>query len=86
MNFPPRKLEVTMLKKSEIRPAHCTSCQYPLYAYALCCPMCGASVEAASAPTDKGKRNLTRFDFWLAGLRRNLGITRLRRAAAESSV
>lgn len=58
----------------------CQHCNYQIFAYSRCCPNCGRSVQvqAIQQPTEV-KVPQTRLDFWMAGLRRQLHLTQVRR-------
>lgn len=59
----------------------CQHCNYQIFSYSRCCPNCGRQVQiqVASQTEIKAKVPETRFDFWVAGLRRQLHLTPVRR-------
>lgn len=59
----------------------CKNCSYPIFAYSRCCPMCGRAVETQNNSSNN-KTPQTRFDFWLAGLRKSVTQSKLRRPAS----
>lgn len=64
----------------------CQHCNYQIFAYSRCCPSCGRTVNQQSnqqsnqAPAS-AKTPQTRFDFWVAGLRKSVAQPRVRRTA-----
>jgi hypothetical protein len=59
-----------MSKNKENCTPHCARCQYPVYEYARCCPMCGTSVETAIQQPLTESVATTRLDFWLMHVRK----------------
>ena len=59
----------------------CDKCEYKVFEYARCCPMCGSEVKKTVRPAELDKSPSTRFDFWLAGLRKSVFTNKERRAA-----
>lgn len=59
-----------MTKNTEKRIVPCAKCQYPLYEYACCCPMCGNTVQHPAQTALNEPTAPTRLHFWLANLRR----------------
>lgn len=61
----------------------CQHCNYQIFAYSRCCPNCGRSVQVQGIQQSSGtKAPKTRFDFWVAGIRRQLHLTPVRRTTA----
>jgi hypothetical protein len=60
----------------------CQHCNYQIFAYSRCCPNCGKVVQIQVVSQTGIKAPKTRFDFWVAGLRRQLHLTPVRRTAA----
>jgi len=58
----------------------CKNCDYPIFRYARCCPMCGKTVETQVVSIIQERGPQTRIEFWLAHLRRVIGQTRPWRA------
>ena len=56
----------------------CTKCEYPLFSYSRCCPMCGRTVDSG-AGKNQPTAPLTRLDIWLAGFRRTAASSKPRR-------
>ena len=63
------------MKTIEKISAHCARCDYPIFAYHHICPMCSQPIEKAAAvlALEPEKTATTRFDFWVASLKRTLG-------------
>lgn len=60
----------------------CQHCNYQIFAYSRCCPNCGRNVnQSTNTAQDSTKTPQTRFDFWVAGLRRSVAQPRVRRTA-----
>lgn len=57
----------------------CKKCNYPLFSYSQCCPMCGRKVESPSNAAKQVHPPQTRFDFWLAGIKKSVGTGKLKR-------
>ncbi len=61
----------------------CQHCNYQIFAYSRCCPNCGRSVQVQSIQKAAAvKVPQTRLDFWMAGIRRQLHLTPVRRTSA----
>lgn len=77
-----RKL-LAMNKAMEGMPhMQCSNCKYPIYPYSKCCPSCGREVQTQNASsTTKTKPPSTRWDFWVAGLRKSVILNKERRPA-----
>lgn len=60
----------------------CQHCNYQIFAYSRCCPNCGKQVQVQVMSQTVVKAPQTRFDFWVAGLRRQLHLAPVRRTAA----
>lgn len=59
-----------MSKNTERHTQHCAQCQYPLYEYARCCPMCGTPVITTIQQPLTESVATTRLDFWLMNIRK----------------
>lgn len=57
----------------------CKKCNYPIFSYSQCCPMCGRKIEMAASASKATRPPQTRFDFWLAGLKKQVGTGKVRR-------
>jgi hypothetical protein len=57
----------------------CKKCDYPIFSYSRCCPMCGRAVEIVSGKGQHAQTPLTRLDLWLAGFRRTAEPSKTRR-------
>lgn len=60
----------------------CQHCNYQIFAYSRCCPSCGRTIN--QPPTQlpaRAKTQQTRFDYWVAGLRKSVAQSRVRRPA-----
>jgi len=57
----------------------CKKCDYPIFSYSQCCPMCGRKVEASPNSRRPAAPPQTRIDFWFAGLKKAVGPTKPRR-------
>ena len=57
----------------------CKKCDYPIFSYSQCCPMCGRKVESPVSGRQSAPPPQTRLDFWLAGLKRSVGPGKPRR-------
>lgn len=60
----------------------CKHCDYQIFAYSRCCPNCGRVVQIQVVTKNQNKVPQTRFDFWVAGLRKQLHLPPERRTAA----
>lgn len=60
----------------------CKNCNYPVFAYSRCCPMCGRAVETVNSEPANNKTPQTRLEFWLAGLRKSVSPSKVRRPAS----
>jgi hypothetical protein len=60
----------------------CKNCNYPIFAYSRCCPNCGREVPVQNASPTDSKPPQTRLDFWIAGLRKQVMPSRVRRPAS----
>ena len=60
------------MKLTEKISAHCAHCAYPIFAYHHICPMCSKPIEKVAATLELEKTATTRFDFWVAQLKRTL--------------
>ncbi len=60
----------------------CQHCNYQIFSYSRCCPNCGKAVQTQMVTQTEIKAPQTRFDFWVAGLRRQLNLSPARRTAA----
>lgn len=69
------------MKTHEKNMAHCVHCDYPIFAYHHICPMCSKPIEKQSLTVEPESVTTTRFDFWVANLKRSLS-TRPRNTAA----
>jgi uncharacterized Zn finger protein (UPF0148 family) len=70
------------MKPTEKISAHCTRCDYPIFAYHHICPMCSQPIEKNVAISSESEKTATtRFDFWVANLKRSFG-TRPRASAS----
>ncbi len=65
-----------------VLPMQCKNCNYPIFTYSRCCPMCGRTVETENGSSSNTKPPQTRFDFWLAGIRKTVTPSRSRRPAS----
>ncbi|NOT62220.1 MAG: hypothetical protein HOP19_18570 [Acidobacteria bacterium] len=64
------------MKSTEKISAHCVQCDYPIFAYHHICPMCSqpvTKVAAVATLEPETTTATTRFDFWVASLKRTLG-------------
>ncbi len=63
------------MKPTEKISVHCAQCDYPIFAYHHICPMCSQPVEKVAAVlTDEAEKSATtRFDFWVASIKRTFG-------------
>lgn len=57
----------------------CKHCSYPVFRYSQCCPNCGRKVEVPVSNSSAASQPRTRFDFWVAGLRRSVSSGKPRR-------
>ncbi|MFM8394487.1 MAG: hypothetical protein ACKOB4_11255 [Acidobacteriota bacterium] len=57
----------------------CKKCDYPIFSYSQCCPNCGRKVELQASVKTPAQSPQTRFDFWVAGLKRSVGPSKVRR-------
>ena len=66
----------------------CKKCDYPIFSYSQCCPMCGRKVEMSPGQDRSSNLPQTRFGFWVAGLtgskgsKKPPGLEKLRRTAS----
>ncbi len=60
----------------------CQNCNYPIFQYARCCPLCGQAVETQVITLVRSAGPQTRIEFWLANLWRTIKQTKLWRAIA----
>jgi hypothetical protein len=64
------------IKSTEKISVHCAQCEYPIFAYHHICPMCSQPVAKVAAVLTVESEKITattRFDFWVASLKRTFG-------------
>ena len=57
----------------------CKKCDYPIFSYSQCCPNCGRKIELQTSKNTPTHPPQTRFDFWVAGLKKSVGPGKVRR-------
>ncbi|MEY4168619.1 MAG: hypothetical protein RIR52_2443 [Acidobacteriota bacterium] len=57
----------------------CKHCNYPIFQYSQCCPNCGRKVVSPVSNSNAVPPPRTRFDFWVAGLKKSVVSSKPRR-------